>query len=217
MIEETAERYEQITLPYLESNKFSIEWVYNILEHKQESERIVFEDADDDKGFVLIPDLKWDGLNVKKMYLVAIVRKRGIKSIRDLTGEHLPLLRNVKEAGCRAIKSKYGVDADKLQTYLHYQPSYYHLHIHFNTVQYEHPRLFIGSSHLLDTVITNLEIDFNYYKKATLPFRIKSSNSLNEYYKNRLSSLESVEPELIEIKDDCVVVESKEQEVSLVE
>lgn len=57
MIEETATRYEKITLPYLEENKFSIEWVYNILDHKQESERILFEDEDDKNGFILLPGM----------------------------------------------------------------------------------------------------------------------------------------------------------------
>lgn len=122
----------------------------------------------------------------KKLYLVAIVRRRDIKSIRDLTGDHLPLLRNLKEKSCKIIKEKYDIDSDKLQIYFHYQPSYYHLHIHFNPIHYEHPRLFIGSSHLLDTVISNLEIDSDYYKKATLTFRIKASNSLNDYYKKKL-------------------------------
>lgn len=55
MIEETAERYETITVPYLEENKFSINWVYNILEHKQETERIIYEDEDDLNGFILLP------------------------------------------------------------------------------------------------------------------------------------------------------------------
>lgn len=118
---------------------------------------------------------------------MAIIRRRDIKSIRDLTGEHLTLLKNIKEKSYKIIKEKYDIDSDKLQVYFHYQPSYYHLHIHFNTVDYEHPRLFIGSSHLLDSVINNLEIDSNYYKKATLTFRIKCSNSLNDYYQRKLN------------------------------
>lgn len=187
MIEETAERYRQITLPYLEESKFSIDWVYNILEHKQEAERIVYEDADDKAGFILLPDLKWDGRTMKKLYLMAIVRRRDIRSIRDLTGEHLPLLENIKQNGYRVIKEKYGIDPDYLQVYFHYQPSYYHLHIHFNTIHYDHPRLFVGSSHLLDTVISNLQIDTDYYKKATLTFRSKCSFGITDYYRKKLA------------------------------
>ena len=36
------------------------QWVYNILEKKTESERIVYEDADPETGFILLPDMKWD-------------------------------------------------------------------------------------------------------------------------------------------------------------
>ena len=69
--------------------------MYNILDHKSEVDRIVIEDLDPSTGFVLVPDLKWDGKDLKSLYLLAIVRQTGIKSLRDLTHEHLPLLRNI--------------------------------------------------------------------------------------------------------------------------
>ncbi len=42
-----------------------LQWVYNILEKKQESERIVFEDPDPETGFILLPDMKWDCKQVR--------------------------------------------------------------------------------------------------------------------------------------------------------
>lgn len=36
---------------------------------------------------------------VEDLYLVAIVHKHGIKSLRDLTDQHLPLLRNIYDKG----------------------------------------------------------------------------------------------------------------------
>lgn len=72
--------------------------MYNILEHKSESERIVFEDVDPDNGFIMVPDLKWSG-EIDTLYLLAISNKRNIKSLRDLTQEHLPLLKNIKDKG----------------------------------------------------------------------------------------------------------------------
>lgn len=36
------------------------QWVYNILEKKAESERLVYEDPDPEVGFILLPDFKWD-------------------------------------------------------------------------------------------------------------------------------------------------------------
>lgn len=73
--------------------------MYNILEHKSESERIVFEDTNPETGFVLLPDLKWNGTTLDTLYLLAITHKKGIKSLRDLTTEHLPLLKNIFEKG----------------------------------------------------------------------------------------------------------------------
>lgn len=72
--------------------------MYNILEHKSEVERIHFEDADPINGFIMVPDLKWNG-EIDSLYLLAIINRRDIKSIRDLTDEHLPLLKNIKEKG----------------------------------------------------------------------------------------------------------------------
>ena len=74
--------------------------MYNILEKKAEEERLVFEDPDPETGFVLLPDMKWDGKQVENLYLIAICHQRGIKSLRDLTEEHLPLLQNL-ETKCK--------------------------------------------------------------------------------------------------------------------
>lgn len=91
LVEETADDYRAITLPYLESQSFSLQvrldffkhlnvmthqsfkshflpekWVYNILEKKAEADRIVYEDPHPDVGFVLLPDFKWNQKQVKE-------------------------------------------------------------------------------------------------------------------------------------------------------
>lgn len=38
-------------------------------------------------------------LQTDDLYLIAIVNKRNIKSLRDLTSEHLPLLQNIFQKG----------------------------------------------------------------------------------------------------------------------
>lgn len=45
-------------------------------------DRIIFDDADPKNGFVLAPDLKWDGTNLANLYVLAIIRRKGIKSVR---------------------------------------------------------------------------------------------------------------------------------------
>ena len=73
--------------------------MFNILEKKSETERIVFEDADPETGFLMLPDMKWDGKQVEDLYLVAIVNRHGIRSLRDLNSTHLPLLNNIRDKG----------------------------------------------------------------------------------------------------------------------
>ena len=73
------------------------------MDKKTESERIVYEDPDPQNGFILLPDMKWDGKTIESLYLVAIVHKHGIKSLRDLDESHLPLLRNILKKGLVSI------------------------------------------------------------------------------------------------------------------
>lgn len=89
-----------------------LQWVYNILEKKTESERIVFEDPDPDTGFILLPDMKWDAKLTQDLYLICIVHRHGIKSLRDLNASHLPLLKNILEKGsvsCHYLTPDLGV------------------------------------------------------------------------------------------------------------
>ncbi|XP_068217304.1 m7GpppX diphosphatase isoform X2 [Palaemon carinicauda] len=177
-VNETPELYKDVTKPFIESSSFSKQWIYNILEHKKEVERIVFEDTDPENGFILVPDLKWTGEQIENLYLQAIVHRRDITSIRDLRACHIPLLKNVLNKGTEAIEKKYGIPSYKQRVLLHYQPSFYHLHFHFTALSYDSPGTWAGKAHLLSSVISNLEICDDYYQKATLPFTIKDNHPL---------------------------------------
>ncbi|KAJ2849385.1 hypothetical protein GGI22_005545, partial [Coemansia erecta] len=167
----TPQLYSQITRPYIESQPASrIQWVYNILSKKTESERIIFEDPDPVNGFVILPDLKWDASNPNNMYLVAIVHRRDVKSLRDLTRQHLPLLKNIAQKSQHAAQ-RYGVPPDQLRLYVHYQPSYYHFHVHITNVNFENRGMYAGRAHLLDAIIFNIEsVSDGYYQKAMILF-----------------------------------------------
>lgn len=86
-----------------------------------------------------MPDLKWDGKTVETFYAIAIVHQLNLKSLRSLTAEHLPLLRNIQSKGVAAIHEKYELNETQLRIYLHYQPSFYHLHVHFTYLKHEAP------------------------------------------------------------------------------
>eukprot|EP00090_Calanus_glacialis_P018970 TRINITY_DN29292_c0_g1_i1.p1 TRINITY_DN29292_c0_g1~~TRINITY_DN29292_c0_g1_i1.p1 ORF type:complete len:701 (-),score=284.90 TRINITY_DN29292_c0_g1_i1:56-2104(-) len=183
IIVETPALYRGVTRPHLEQEQFSLQWVYNVLEHKKEVERIIYEDPDPVTGFILAPDFKWSGDSVSDLYCLAIVHSRGIKSLRDLTSQHLTLLRNIKQEATMAVKDKYGLETSQIRCYLHYQPSYYHLHVHITSLQFSPPGSGCEKSHLLDTVIANIEMDSQYYQKATLPFVVREKENLYKKYK----------------------------------
>ncbi len=46
-----------------------------------------------------MPDIKWDCKDLESLYLLAIVRRRGVLSIRELRPEHVSMLRNVLDKG----------------------------------------------------------------------------------------------------------------------
>lgn len=114
-----------------------LQWVYNILDHKAEQDKIVYEDKNNDTGFVLVNDLKWDG-QPDTLKLIALSVKK-IRSMRELNASHLPLLKNIRDAGTREIIKKFNISPSQLRIYLHYQPSYYHLHVHFAYLMFETP------------------------------------------------------------------------------
>ena len=196
LIQETSELYQTLVLPHLQSQQFSLQWVYNVLEHKKEVERIIFEDPDPENGFILAPDFKWSGESVSDMYCLAIIHKRGVKSLRDLNRSHLPLLKNIKQSCLKAVKEKYGLKSSEVRMYFHYQPSYYHLHVHVTSVHFTPPGSGCEKSHLLDSVISNIEIDPCHYQKATLSFVLREKEKLfaklkdSGYFEERTESVD---------------------------
>ncbi|VDN30964.1 unnamed protein product [Gongylonema pulchrum] len=154
-----------------------------MLEHRAEVERIIFEDLDPHNGFLLAPDLKWDGKQLENLYVQAIVRRRGIRSIRDLTANDLPLLNNIREKGYLAIREKYGIDEHQIRAYFHYQPTYYHLHVHFIHVSYDAPASGVAKAYLLEDVINNIKLVPDYYQRATLTFILKQNDPLLQLFR----------------------------------
>jgi hypothetical protein len=54
----------------------------------------------------------------------------------------------------QAIRNKYGLTADQLRVFIHYQPSYYHLHVHFMHIRRDAGAgMAVGKAHLLSDII----------------------------------------------------------------
>ncbi|KAK7207676.1 m7GpppN diphosphatase [Myxozyma melibiosi] len=184
MITETPEMYRRIHSPYIEKMRGSrIQWVYNILEHKVESERIVYENPDPTEGFILLPDLKWDRTTMDSLYLVAIVHRHDIFSLRNLTKAHIPWLESVQEEIIsNTIKAYPEVDHSQLRLYVHYLPSYYHFHIHVTHVQYDAgDGTSVGKAVMFNDLISRLQEmsdDSSGYIDSTLSFLLSENSEL---------------------------------------
>ena len=55
----------------------------------------------------------------------------------------------------QVIEQRYGVPPSQLRIYVHYQPSYYHFHVHFchTGLNANGPGAAVGKAHLLDDII----------------------------------------------------------------
>ncbi|GAA5971218.1 hypothetical protein JCM11641_004191 [Rhodosporidiobolus odoratus] len=161
LVRETPELYETIVKPYIASlPSSSISWVYNILEGTAEAENVLFRDDDPETGFALTPDLKWDQKTMSALYLLVLCQDRSIGSVRDLRPRHLPLLRNIRRETERVAIERYGVDKGELRFFVHYQPSYYHFHVHIVHLSYVNfSGITVGQAQLLDDIIDTLELE----------------------------------------------------------
>ncbi|VDM82566.1 unnamed protein product, partial [Strongylus vulgaris] len=183
VIRETAEDYRTITVEYIEKYQMDLNWVYNVLSKNKEADRIIYEDPDPHNGFILAPDIKWDGVSMENLYVLAMIHRKGVRSIRDLTANDLPMLENIRDRSLSTIREKYGVRPDQIRAYFHYQPSFFHLHVHFVSLKYDAPASTTLSAVLLDDVINNIQLVPDYYQKATLTFTRKASDKLLEMFR----------------------------------
>jgi len=74
----------------------------------------------------------------------------------------------MKKVTIETIKTKYGIDECYLKMFFHYEPSTYHLHIHFINTSHHEARSSVEYSHELNNVIFNLSLYSQYYKVAIL-------------------------------------------------
>ena len=165
---ETALQYESKVKPFIESiPKERLDWMRNIWQGKSEQDKILFKHND----FMILPDGKWNGVNLSDLYLLVILADESLKSIRDLNDSHLLLLKSIQSSIATLLKEKYSLSMDDVRCYFHYHPTYYWLHVHVTHVEAEYPGMLVGQSHLLEDVIDNIEnIDSSYYAKKTITF-----------------------------------------------
>ena len=132
------------------------EWPYKVIAGESETDRVILRT----ENYILLPDID----NKDTSHLLVLFTDPALLSIRELRGSHVPMLKQLLEM----LKSRYPTDSIM---FFHYPPSVWQLHLHVVTLT-TNPRISneMQKIHFLQDVISNLEIDSNYYTKATLSF-----------------------------------------------
>lgn len=165
MVTETPELYRDHVRPYIAKQREDgrLDWVFNVLEGRKEQKDIIYrdpgQDGSKDEAFLLAPDLNWDRKTLSSLHLLAIVERRDIWSLRDLKKSHVVFLKHMRDKILEATVKKYpDVERDQVKLYMHYQPTFYHLHIHVVHVMLEPTSTqAIGKAFGLENLISQLE------------------------------------------------------------
>jgi hypothetical protein len=183
LIAETPSMYQKRSMAAFikqEVQRPSKQWIKHVLEGTQERDKVVIKTAE----FLLLPDTESIGRYNKRAYTtkrklesnqttqslkwLSIVQDSNIRTLRDLRGHHVPMLKRMMEVCLCSIEKEIGIPQDQVMAYIHYPPSVYQLHVHFcfPYVQYYHRDS--DRVHNLKTVIENLELAPDYYERVTL-------------------------------------------------
>lgn len=168
VVRETAEVYRDVVKPhYVEPMDMKhCNWVYSMLNNEKEVELRVVEHQD----FYMQKDFKFNEGDLTTLYCLAVPKQRDLRSVRDLTADHLPLLKAIRDECLAAIEKTFNVPSAKIMSYFHYQPTFYHLHAHF--VHVERTMRDTRENVSLDSVIANIEMVPDFYQRTTLTYKV---------------------------------------------
>lgn len=162
-VTETPEVYRKYVRPYMSNcrEEGRLDWIFNIIEGRSEQENVLYRSQEENKNndYLLLPDLNWDRKTIGNLHLLAIVERRDIWSARDLTKKHVSWLRNLRSTLASSVTKLYeGVEDDMLKFYIHYQPTYYHFHVHIVHVNLDPVATqAIGKALSLENMISQIE------------------------------------------------------------
>jgi m7GpppX diphosphatase len=154
------------------------QWIYEIIDGEREADKVLYDCAD----FMVLPDADAQNVAGRILNWLVIFKDRTLRSVRDLRGGdsgHLHLLRRVRQT----LRQILLPSQDDTMLYFHCPPSVWQLHLHVafpcdvlrttNDMQ---------KVQFLDDVISNLEIDHEYYKKATMTYVLPIGHELIRLY-----------------------------------
>jgi m7GpppX diphosphatase len=181
IIVETASAYADAPMQeFIQSEILKKQWIYGIIEGVKEVDRVIFRNSD----FIVLPDSE----NVDEpgvLNWVIIFVDMTLKSMRDMRGQHIPMLKSVKETVASLLPPEF----TSPMLYWHYVPSTWQAHLHVCApCDILRTTSSMQRVQFLDDVISNLSIDSDFYKKATITYILQSSHELSQLHNRSLRS-----------------------------
>lgn len=158
----------------------SKQWVEEVVHSSRESEFVKLRTEE----FVLLPDINCNRRVCKqppqqrRFNWLAIVTDRSIRSIRDLRGEHVPMLERLQELCVAAIQREYRVDTGDVMVFANYPPSVYRLHFHLCAPFFKPSAYDAFRIHPLSAIINNLKIHPDYYRLSSFQIPVHRNSEL---------------------------------------
>ena len=138
-------------------------WIYDIIDKKSKVNKLLYEN----NNFVLIMRKYMNPNKISTFHLLAFPKDKTIKSIRDLTIDHIPLLREMMKKSKEYIKNNFNLENNKIVANFHYPPTVFLLHIHFELLNNRKVKK-QAFEYSVNSVIENLRLDPKFYKKIKI-------------------------------------------------
>jgi m7GpppX diphosphatase len=153
------------------------QWIYEILDGTREGESVIL----DTPSFALIPDI--DANTEHTANWLAVFKDRSLRSLRDLNGSHVQMLRTARDRCTNKIVEHTRLPREQVMCYFHYLPSVFQLHMHVCAPYGHYTTPDIFKIHPVDNVISNLLIDTDFYRKATITTVVVGRGDLHSVYR----------------------------------
>lgn len=202
------------------------QWIINILNGVQEKDEVKINTDE----FMLLPDTErvnryhWKIQNINNnkkdktpirqrpvwrwctlqpcLNWLAIIKEPGLRSMRDLRGKHVPMLKRVLKKSLDRILAETGIQGDEVMAYIHYPPSVFQLHVHFAYPYAQHNHRDIYRIHSVQNILSNLEIDEDYYAKASIQLSLTRTSPLYQQMRSYSAVVQNCAVDFLQNEDE---------------
>lgn len=152
------------------------QWIYEIIEGTREAADKILEN----EHFILTPDIEAN--TERTANWLAVFKDTSLHSIRSLDGRHVEILEEARDLCVAAMAARTGFRRHEIMCYFHYLPSVFQLHLHVCAPYGLYTTPDVYKVHPIDNVISNLRIDPQYYRRATITTVVVGKGELSNVY-----------------------------------